>query len=133
MKFKPPKDTPVGEPVSIGLTSGHTIVIDAKGTNVQAHFRRAAIAAGCVPVGMGTEDAEITLDAGDVRISRIKDGIEKLLDGDEDDNFGADGKPDARKLSKIVGFTVSRSERDEAWTQFEADTQGNAGDAGDGE
>lgn len=131
MKFKPPKG--ITEPLSIGLTSGHSLLIEPKGTTVPTHFRRAAIAAGCIPVGMDADEAELTLDAGDVRQQRIIEGIEKMLDGDDESDFSQDGKPDARKLSKVVGFMVSREERDAAWEKFEAELKKSSGKpAGDG-
>lgn len=111
MKFK----TPGVEPVMVGLTSGHTCVIHPEGTDVEPRFRREAIARGCVPVGMGDEYVDAANKPDPTIEEKIVLGIEKMLDGDDEDAFNADGKPDVRKLSAALGFNVSALQRDQAW------------------
>jgi hypothetical protein len=103
----------------IGLTSGHTMVVphDKKGTEVIARFRAAAIAAGCLPVGM--EPDEETEPTGFDRKRVIKQAIEKMLASDEDGLFTGDGKPNVLKLSARVGFTVDRSEANRVWDEMQ--------------
>jgi hypothetical protein len=112
MKFIPPGD----KPHMIGLTSGHTLVIDPKGTDVPPMFRKKAIADGCTPVGVGAEDIKAA--EGPKRSELISDGIQKLLDGDDEAAFNADGKPNLKALSKIVGFNVQRDELDAVWDKL---------------
>lgn len=118
MKFK----APGAAPTMIGLTSGHTMVIAPEGTDVPQRFRRAAIAAGCTPMGVGLEVAE-KVDLEETRQDLIKKAINKLLDGGEDGDFTADGRPDLKKLSEAAGFKVTREERDAAWELIQADLQ----------
>ena len=100
----------------IGLTTGHTLVVrhDKDGTNVPVQFRKEAIAKGCVPVGVGAEDVPDP-QAEETRQGRIAATIEQMLDGGNEEDFTADGKPDLRALSRMAGFSISREERDAAW------------------
>lgn len=116
MKFKAPGN----EPTMIGLTSGHTMVVSPEGTDVPKQFRRAAIAAGCTPTGMGLEGPDPE-EKQDTRQSVIVDAINKMLDGEEESDFTADGRPDLKKLSEKAGFKVTREERDAAWSEIQAD------------
>jgi hypothetical protein len=115
--------------MSIALLSGHTIVVaaDDKGTEVPPLFRREAIARGCAPVGMelevGSKKAAPKSDQ-ELRIEAIKDGINKMLDSDDEGSFGADGKPDVKKLEKILGFKITAFERDEVWAIVEGSLKG---------
>ena len=110
MKFK----SPGNEPISVGLTTGHSIVVTPEGREVPPAFRKAVIAEGCVPVGVGAEES-VDQTEPDTKQDKIIAGIEKLLDGDDSAAFTTDGKPDTRKLAEACGFGVSRQERDEAW------------------
>lgn len=109
MKFK----SPGPESVMVALLSGHTCVITPKGNEVEPRFRKEAIARGCVPVGVGAEDDEQKPEL--TKSELIAKGIEKMLEGDDEGAFTGDGKPDVRKLSAVVGFTVTAGERDSAW------------------
>jgi hypothetical protein len=114
MKFK----SPGHEPLMIGLTSGHTMVVEPDGTDVPPKFRKKAIAEGCIPVGMGTEEVELLPDETK-RAELIRAGIDKMLNGTDEGAFGKDGKPNLKKLCEAIGFEISKSERDEAWAAFE--------------
>lgn len=115
MKFKSPSD----EPLHIALTSGHSIVIEPEGTEVPAILQKEAIARGAFPVGID-EAAPLAGQTFD-RAQVIKDAINQMLDGADEENFTNDGKPDLRKLRGIVGFGVSREEADKL---FEEVTKG---------
>lgn len=116
MKFKSPNN----EPTMIGLTSGHTMVVEPTGTEVPQQFRRAAIAAGCTPMGVGISEQPEASEAAETRQDVIKNAINKMLDGGEDGDFTNDGKPDLKKLSETAGFKVTRDERDAAWALVQA-------------
>lgn len=119
MKFKAPSN----EDVMVALTSGHTCVVTPKGSTVEPRFRKEAIARGCVPVGLGTEEASEAKEK--TKSELIQDGINKMLEGDDEGAFTNDGKPDAKKLSQVVGFTVTASDRDEAWAVVESSIKGS--------
>lgn len=125
MKFKPPGN----ESLMVGLTSGHTIVIEPKGTDVPPHFRKAAIAQGCMPVGVGAE--ELALTEEDKRSKLILDGIERLLDGGDESAFNGDGKPNLKKLNAVLGFQASREELDAAWAKIAPGLTGDNGAQGE--
>lgn len=115
MKFK----TPGQEPMSIALTTGDTIVVSPEGTELPVQFRKEAIARGCVPVGINTEGEPPKREPS--RDELVAAGIEKLLESDEEDAFGKDGKPAVAALSKVVGFSITAADRDAAWEKFEAE------------
>lgn len=102
----------------VGLTSGHTKVITHKpeGTDVPPMFRKEAIARGCVPVGVGA-DAEAPQETEKTKQEQIIAAIEQMLDGGNEEDFTADGKPDVRALSRMAGFQIAREERDAAWEE----------------
>jgi hypothetical protein len=114
MKFKSPSD----EPMHIALTSGHSIVIEPDGTEVPAIFQKEAVARGAYPVGL--DDAAPLAGQTFDRAQVIKDAMNKMLDGSEEDNFTKDGKPDLRKLNALVGFSVARSEADKLFEEVTA-------------
>jgi hypothetical protein len=113
MKFKTPGD----QPLMIALTSGHTLVVEPTGSDVPVQFRKEAIARGCAPVGVGVE-APIPTNDEPKRVELIEAGVQKLLDSDDDSSFNADGKPNLKALSKIVGFNVQRDELDAVWDKL---------------
>jgi hypothetical protein len=115
MKFTPPTD----EDMHIALTSGHSIVIKSnggEGTEVPALFAKEAIARGAEPVGI--EKAAPLEGKTYNRAQVIKDAMTAMLDGDEEDNFTNDGKPDLRKLKGITGFHVAREEADKVFAEL---------------
>lgn len=113
MKFKAPGD----EPISITLTSGHTAVVSNTAyTDLEPRFHREAIARGCLPKGTRAVEDE-QLPQFD-RKKAILEAIDSLMDSTDEANFTGDGKPDAAKLSEIVGFTVSSSERNSMWDEY---------------
>ena len=114
MKFKSPSD----EPMHIALTSGHSIVIEPDGTEVPAIFQKEAVARGAFPVGID-EAAPLAGQSFD-RAKVIKDAMNQMLDGDDEENFTKDGKPDLRKLNALVGFSVPRSEADKLFEEVTA-------------
>ncbi|NKF21578.1 hypothetical protein [Solimonas marina] len=110
--------------MSLALTSGHTLVIthEKAGSTVPTHFRREAIAKGCIPVGISVDDEKKSkkATAAEKRAEQIRVAIEKLLDSDDEAAFDEDAKPNVKKLSEAVGFEVTTVERDEVWATLEA-------------
>lgn len=103
---------PTDAVVSIGLTSGHMLVITREGTDTPLMFRREAIARGCLTspdeVVRDTENEEPAFDRNKV----ITEALRAMLDGDNEHDFKQDGTPNLNALSKRVGFTVQRDEAD---------------------
>ena len=110
MRFRSPTETPI----FLALTSGQTIVIGPELVEVPRHFHRLAVAHECLPEGMSEmppEDPSIEDTKAGLILAAVKEMMAKPQPGD----FASDGKPDARRLSAKVGFTVMRQERDTAW------------------
>jgi hypothetical protein len=112
MQFKAPGD----KPVHIALVTGHTALVGTEFGELDARFHREAIAQGCIPFGTAAEEPAAkgaTFDRRQV----ILDAINAMLDGSDENDFTADGKPNVAKLSARVGFNVDRSERDALWAE----------------
>lgn len=114
MKLIPPGD----ETITVGLTSGHTIAVKKDGTDVPQRFLQAALGLGCRPAS--SKDAEAVPEAESARKAKIRDAIEQMLDGEEAEDFGSDGKPDVRKVAKVAGVKVTAQERDAIWAEMTA-------------
>lgn len=106
MKFR----STTGYDVHLALTSGHTAVVTVEGNELDARFHKEAIAKGCLPQGV-SEDAPVESQAFN-RKDVIRKAIQDMLDGANEGDFTAAGKPDLRKLNARVGFTVPRDEAD---------------------
>lgn len=145
MKFYAPGD----ESIHIGLTSGHTALVDPKaepnGTELEQHFHREAIARGCIPAGI-VERAIAAREKPFDRMESITRNLEAMVDGDDPDDFLPNGNPNKAALDKRLGFTCERTEMEAAWqaiidrtTSDEAkddvkdddDVKGGEGDDGD--
>lgn len=122
MKLRSPTD----EPLHIGLTSGHTLVIaaDDEGTEVPLMFRREALSRGAVPPGEQIDPDPVQNTAIN-RTELIRAALDGMLDGGAEDDFTADGKPNLRKLGARVGFTVSREEVDAIWAEVSKASEGD--------
>lgn len=120
MKFRSPTD----EPIYLGLTSGHTVVVTREGVDLDAKWNREAIANGCIPGTLTDEEAALLAAGGPAaanvpgfnREAEIKKVLEKMLDSTEEDGmFRQDGRPDLRKVNSMLGFQADRTEVDKVW------------------
>lgn len=137
MKFRSPTD----EPVFLGLTSGHTVVVPREGVELDAKWNKTAIAAGCIP-GTLTDEEAAMLAAGDAaaasvpgfdRHGEITKVLTKMLDSTEEGLFRQDGRPDMRKVNAMLGFRAERSEIDKAWDALAESLQGDKADSKQGD
>lgn len=111
MKFR----SPTGEPMHIGLTSGHTIIIPPEGVEVPAIFRKEAVARGAEPDTGAQADAVVAPQFERKQV--ITTAIQAALDGSDEADFTKDGKPDLRRLNSRLGFQASREEVDAIWAE----------------
>lgn len=114
MKFHAPSD----EAVHIGLTSGHTAIVDPKaepdGTELSDLFHKEAISRGCIPAGVIERVLQGKHKPFD-RMEKITRELEAMVDGDDEDSFLANGNPNKVELDKRLGFTSERTEVEAAW------------------
>ncbi|MDR2330325.1 MAG: hypothetical protein LBE58_12040 [Comamonas sp.] len=120
LKFR----SPTAEPMHIGLTSGHTTVISTEGNEIPAIFHREAIARGAIIVtGQSVETGAVAqptaggtapVDTAN-RSLLIKQALQAMLDGGEEGDFTAEGKPNLTKLKARLGFAVTREEVEAEW------------------
>ncbi|MEK7425736.1 MAG: hypothetical protein AAB131_18075 [Actinomycetota bacterium] len=110
MKFRSPTE----QPIYMALTSGHTFVVGPESIEVPKLFHRQAVMEGCLPEGMDSLPKEDDT-ALATKQSLIEEAMRKMVAEANTDDFTNDGKPDTRKLSARVGFTVLKEERDAAW------------------
>ncbi|WP_027729827.1 hypothetical protein ABL850_15580 [Variovorax paradoxus] len=114
---------PTEEAVSIGLTSGHMLVIERAGTEVPPMFRREAIARGCLSSPDEVVDPEVDVNFDRKKV--IADAIRAMLDGDNEGDFKNDGTPNLNALQKRVGFAVQREEADAIFTEVSKEGAGD--------
>lgn len=115
MKFFPPAD----ESIQIALTTGHIAIVEPTGTELHPNFHREAIALGCMPEGV--ERAAPQESKPFDKMSAIVEAMYKMVDDANEADFTGDGRPKTDAVSKRVGFTVSSSERDNAWEAVNSD------------
>ena len=112
MKFRSPTE----QPIYMALTSGHTFVVGPDLIEVPKLFHRQAVMEGCIPEGMDSLPKDDDTPS-DTKHSLIVDAMRKMVEAADANDFTNDGKPDTRKLSARVGFTVLKEERDAAWEE----------------
>ncbi len=126
-----------GEPVHVGLISGHSIVITPEGRDVPPLLIGEVLKSGKVATvervhvgqdGAPSADALALIGAQQTaqgeKNARIKDAIKNALDAGDETFMSEKGIPDARKLDKLVGEPVSAAERDRAWAELQAEAAG---------
>lgn len=114
---------PTEESVSIGLTSGHMLVVERAGTDVPPMFRREAIARGCLTSPDEVIDPDQDPDFDRKKV--IADAIRSMLDGDNEGDFKNDGTPNLNALQKRVGFSVQREEADAVFKEVSEEAAGD--------
>lgn len=114
MKFRSPTD----QPLHVALTTGHTCVVSPEGNEIDQMFHREAISRGAIPGSVtAEEEAHGGPGTGFDRKAVISAAMKAMLDGNDEDDFTNDGKPDMRKLKARVGFNLSREEADAVWAE----------------
>lgn len=86
-----------------------------------------AVAIGAVAVDeevdvLGEEKVVIPMTPQE-REQKIFDAFTTMMARQERTDFGANGLPNAKKLSEAVGFDVGNRERDEMWRKFATPTE----------
>lgn len=114
---------PTEEAVSIGLTSGHMLVIEHSGTETPMMFRREAISRGCVSSLEELEQSGVEKDFDRKKV--IADAIRGMLDGNNEGDFKNDGTPNLNALQKRVGFSVQREEADAIFKEVSEEGEGD--------
>ncbi|WP_312836406.1 hypothetical protein [Comamonas sp.] len=109
MKFRSPTELDM----HISLTSGHTTIITAEGNEIPSMFNKEAIARGATPIT--GEEALAAGVSADGRAQQIQAALQAMVDGSDEGDFTADGKPNLAKVKARLGFAVTRDEVDAAW------------------
>lgn len=118
-----------GTDIRVSHPDGSVAVVGESPRTLPKKLWRAAIKAGCM-TDNSLKPAELPeLGAGDdafTRMQAIKDAITEALESDETDEafadaFTANDIPNVRWLEKRVGFGLTADERDQAWSEVQAD------------
>ena len=115
MKFRSPSD----QPIHIALTTGHTAVVPPDGVELDPMFHKEASARGAVCFDENAHAVALTM-TPEVRKAAISAAMKGMLDGANDGDFTADGKPNLVRLKAAVGFSVTRDEADAIFTELTA-------------
>ncbi len=113
MKFR----SPTHEPLHVALTTGHTAVVSAEGTELDPMFHREAVARGAVPADSSGAGADMQAQFLGRHLA-IKDALNTMLNGTDKDDFTADGKPNLIRLKAKAGFAVMREEADAIFAEL---------------
>ncbi|MEG0939717.1 MAG: hypothetical protein RSE32_13565 [Comamonas sp.] len=71
--------------------------------------------------GSAQDDAAAAAAAAENRKVMIKAALKSMLEGNNEADFTADGKPNLNSLKKVAGFNVARGEADDAWAELQAE------------
>ncbi|MES2347035.1 MAG: hypothetical protein V4641_05625 [Pseudomonadota bacterium] len=123
--------SPDGTDMRVCLPDGRTAIVGEEPRDLHPAFNRAAIRAGCLstdmPSAVRMQGADVPLQ-DDVfkRKEAIKEKMSEALRAEEgapgyEDAFTSSGIPNINWLSKAVGFNIERSERDELWSEVQAE------------
>lgn len=112
MKFRSPSD----QPIHIALTTGHTAVVPPDGVELDPMFYKEASARGAVQF----DDSTTIVMTPEVRKAAISAALKGMLDGANEGDFTAEGKPNLQRLKAAVGFSVTRDEADAIFTELTA-------------
>jgi hypothetical protein len=104
---------PAGE-IRLANTAGHTCVIGAEYTEVPEMFRRMAVAEGALIEGVQPE-APPPPKVEHSKEELVAKAMRDMMDVQNPDDFGQDGKPKVDAVSARAGFTVDRHTRDSVW------------------
>lgn len=122
--FYVPEGEPMnGQPVQIGLTSGHTAIVYGRevmpeGTPLHPRFHREAVLRGCLPLGAIAHKQAEEENAQPTREQVIVTNLKAMVDDNEDSDFTREGKPDLNQLMRRCGFRIAREEADKLWTSL---------------
>ncbi|GKS73669.1 hypothetical protein AVME950_02255 [Acidovorax sp. SUPP950] len=136
MKFH----APTHDPLHVALTSGHTAVVTHEGVTLDPMFHREAVARGAVPESMfalaaNGSDGRLDLgalpqhvadsftdpnNASAARSALIRSTLTQMMDGSNEGDFNADGKPNLNRLKARLGFEITREEADAAFEDVAA-------------
>ena len=115
----------------VSTTKGHTVRFEA---NVPKHVP-IAILEDCLLVGgiptsedavneIKEEPAAKVIPQGGDRRAQILAKITEMVGRNQREDFTAAGKPDIRVMERELGFKIDSRERDEIWTEVEAEAHG---------
>lgn len=125
--------SPDGTPIRVCLPHGGVAIVTDEPRTLPPAFYKAAMREGCLTTDMPSADRlkgpEVPISAEPFqRRAAIKGAIERAFNMDEgaegfEDAFTAAGLPNINWLSRELGFTVERPERDEMWREVQAEAE----------
>ncbi len=100
MKFRSPSE----EPLHVALTTGHTALVTPESVELDPMFHREASARGAIAFDDGAPGAAVSSVPMD-RKTAILAALKGMLDGNDPDDFTADGKPNLNKVKAKIART----------------------------
>lgn len=116
MKMKSPFSTPV----TVGLTDGSCIAVEAEGTEVPVKFFQAAVEAGCLPLE-GGEEKQVNKEKTSAEL--LREVLIAMIEGDNEDDFRDDGLPKLDAVSAKAGRNVNDVELMQAWQSLQEEAE----------
>lgn len=127
--------SPFSKVIPISLTSGHSFVVTQEPVEVPEAFVAEARSRGALEADEagssnadgashqatgGSAVAPTPEELAALRVGKIKEALNSMLDGANESDFTADGKPQLNRLKAITGFAVARAEADAVWAEVSA-------------
>lgn len=126
MKFKSPTETPV----YLALLSGHCAVVGPEWRELPIILHKKAFEEGCITDNMDAETIAAKVENAQPQKSNheiLVETIKGMAANPQDGDFTAADLPNLKRLSSLVGWTVSREEMMQA-VQAIADEDENDAD-----
>lgn len=120
--------SPTSKPVRLALESGHITIVGEDWRPLPSVFHSLAYSKGCISNDMQknhileseSKTVERIKEVEDQKF-KVKNAIQEAIDKNDAEFFTSKGKPDSRKLTSVVGFSVTNALRDEVWSKMEED------------
>lgn len=132
-KLNPQFYSPDGTPIRVCMPGGHVAIVDENPRPLPQSMWKAAAREGCLTTDMPAAERMKAPTPGIEfepfeRRAAIKAAIERAYNMEDDaegfeDAFTANGLPNINWLSRELGFTVERPERDEMWREVQAEAE----------
>lgn len=117
--------SPTENTIHVALLSGHAIRIGPEPVDAAPIFVAEAMAMGCIPANAKVEEIIVPkakpVSKGSPEL--LREGIVKLLESDDPEAFTGSGLPNRKKLSNLVGWTVTAEELQPVWNAMESESK----------
>lgn len=114
--------------VRIALTTGHVTIVTENLKELDTRFHAEAYAKGCLDENMaaaletkGASSSTSGTMSPEERAEKVLTAVKEIVEGGNPEDMTGAGLPKAGKITAMVGFEVTASERDDAYEKVKAE------------